>query len=59
MGFLRVLPFETAIGDKVFLAVASYIAINLLWMRFFDWLSGTYLGVAIGVLAAIAIIRWG
>lgn len=59
MGFLRVLPFEIALGDKVFLAVATYIAINLLWMRFFDQFSGTYIGVAIGVIAAIAIIRWG
>lgn len=59
MGFLRYLPFETEIGDKVFLAVATYIAINLLWMRFFEHLSGTYIGVAIAAVAAIAIVRWG
>ena len=58
MGFLRVLPFEIAIGDKVFLAVATYITVNLLWMRFFDFLSG-YIGVAIGVLIAAVIIKRG
>jgi predicted small integral membrane protein len=59
MGFLRVLPFETALGDRVFLAVASYIAVNLLWMRFFDQFAGTYVGVAIAALVAAVILRWG
>jgi predicted small integral membrane protein len=59
MGFLRVLPFEIGTGDRVFLGVASYIAINLLWMRFFDQFSGTYVGVALGVAVAVAIVRWG
>lgn len=59
MGFLRYLPFETGIGDRILLAVATYIAINLLWMRFFNNLSGTYIGVAIALLTAVVILRWG
>ena len=43
----------------MFLGVASYIAINLLWMRFFDQFSGTYVGVALGLATAVAIVRWG
>lgn len=58
MGFLRVLPFEMGITDKLFLGVASYIAINLLWMRFFDAFSG-YIGVTLGVVAVAVIVRWG
>jgi predicted small integral membrane protein len=58
MGFLRVLPFEIATGDKVFLGVASYIAVNLLWMRFSGDLSG-YVGVALGAAVAIAIVWRG
>jgi predicted small integral membrane protein len=59
MGFLRVLPFETGTGDRVFLAVASYIALNLLWMRFFDQFAGSYVGVSLAVLVAVVIVRWG
>jgi hypothetical protein len=58
MGFLRVLPFEMGLTDKIFLGVASYVAINLVWMRFFNALSG-YIGVALGVLAIVAIVLWG
>jgi predicted small integral membrane protein len=57
MGFLRVLPFDTGIGDRVFLAVASYITVNLLWMRFSGDLSG-YIGVALAaIVAALILVR--
>jgi predicted small integral membrane protein len=59
MGFLqRALPFETTIGDRIFLAVASMIAIGFLWLRFLS--SVTIWGaLIISIVFGAILVKWG
>ena len=59
MGFLtHVFPFEMTLGDRIFFAVATAIAIHLLWFRFLT--SVTVFGaLAVAVVVGALIVKWG
>jgi predicted small integral membrane protein len=53
----RVLPFELELGDRIFLGVATFIAVNLLWLKY---MTMELLPAAIiGFLLFVVIVRWG
>ncbi|MFB6295596.1 MAG: DUF2160 family membrane protein [Halobacteriales archaeon] len=57
-GFLgRILPFDLALGDRIFLGVATFIFIHLVWLRFMSM--RTLPATVIGLAVLIAIVRWG
>jgi predicted small integral membrane protein len=53
------LPIDTNTFDRVFISVVSFIAINLLWMRFIEAYVPISGAVVISLILAVAIIRWG
>ena len=54
----RFLPFELGFGDRIFLAVATFIFIHLAWFRYVgqDSIIGASL---LGLVVVFVIYRWG
>ena len=53
------LPFETNLFDRIFIALVVYIAAHLLWMRFLE----PFLTIKVAHVAMLAvsfvIVKWG
>ena len=54
----RVLPFELALGDRIFLGVATLIFVHLMWLRYVGQ-EMLLVATAIGLVVLLAIVRWG
>jgi predicted small integral membrane protein len=53
------LPIETNWFDRLFIGVISFIAIQLLWMRFIESYLSINFSIILGIVLAIYIIRKG
>ena len=53
------LPFETNTFDRVFISVVCFVAIHLLWMRFFEVFLPLWVATILSVMLAVVIIRRG
>ncbi len=53
------LPIVTNAFDRVFIAVVVFVAIHLLWLRFFEAHLSLYVATALSVAIGAIIVRWG
>ena len=53
------LPLRTTVGDRIFIGVISFIAIHLLWMRFFEGLAPLWGATIVSIGVVVIIIKWG
>jgi predicted small integral membrane protein len=53
------LPIKTNTFDRVFISVVLFIAIHLLWMRFFEAYLSLWIATLISVLLGQWIVRKG
>ena len=56
------LPFATNTFDRCFISVVSFVAINLLWMRFIEpylFPNNIWLAVVLSIIWAVFLIRRG
>ena len=53
------LPIKTNTFDRIFISVVLFIAIHLLWMRFFEAYLSLWIGTAISLLLGQWIVRKG
>jgi predicted small integral membrane protein len=53
------LPIKTNTFDRVFISVVCFVAIHLLWMRFFEDYLSLWVATILSLILAVAIIRRG
>jgi len=53
------LPIKTNTFDRVFISVALFIAIHLLWMRFLEATLPLWVATVVSILLGIWIVRKG
>lgn len=56
IGFLKI---KTNLFDRIFISVISFVAINLLWMRFLEQYVSIYFAVLLSFILGFIIIKWG
>jgi len=53
------LPIEANIFDRIFIGIALFIAIHLLWMRFVETYVPLGVATALSLVLTIVIVKWG
>lgn len=53
------LPIPTNTFDRVFISVVLYIALHLLWMRFFESFAPLWIATVLALVLAVVIVRRG
>lgn len=53
------LPIQTNTFDRFFISVVCFVAIHLVWMRFFEAFLSLWFATIIAIVLAYIIIRWG
>lgn len=53
------LPMRTNTFDRYFISVVLYVAIHLLWMRFFEFYAPLWIATGVSLILTVMIVRWG
>lgn len=53
------LPIQTNTFDRFFISVVCFVAIHLLWMRFFESFLSLWFATILSIVLAYIIVRWG